>query len=174
MIRWLPLLLLAACSTRAAASARVVVSPEVAADAVQALGLWTEATGGEFAPEVAVSDSCADADWCITQVDRMTTSDCPDSTVPNLADRAAPRACNWREPGGLNWIVLNSSGTRPEERVGTIAHEAGHRLGLAHLPGTGDLMDPDRPAAVRAAPCVSADDVAEAGFSGPGTCLGAP
>jgi len=170
--RWLPLLLLAACAAPTHESpAHLTVSPEVAEDAVAALALWTAATDGAFAPEVTVSDDCTGADWCITSVDSMTAADCPDPTVPGGTDRrVAPRACNWREQG-MNFIRLNASGTRPEERTGTLAHEVGHRLGLAHLPGTGDLMDPDRPHEARVAPCVSAEDVTAAGFSGPGTCL---
>lgn len=170
MVRFLSLLLLAACAASEPAPVRIVVAPDVAQDAIAALDLWTAATGGQFAPEVVVSDDCAGADWCITQVDAMTTGDCPDATVANLADRKAPRACNWRDDSGLNHIVLNAGGTRPEERVGSFAHEAGHRLGLAHQPGTGDLMDPDRSHQARLAPCISAEDVSGAGFSGPGTC----
>lgn len=172
-----PLLLLAACAAPTeSAPPRIVVAPEVAEDAVAALDLWTAATAGAFAPEVTVSDDCTGADWCITAVASMTVDDCPDATVPGLQDRAPPRACNWRDPGtaqkpqGLHQIRINASGVRPEERVSTLAHEAGHRLGLAHLVGTGDLMDPDRPKASRLAPCVSALDTEGAGMPGPGAC----
>lgn len=166
----LPLLLLAACSASSEpAPVRIVVAPAVAEDAVAALQLWTDATAGAFAPEVTVSDDCTGADWCITQVDAMSAADCPDATVPNLADRQAPRACNWRT-AGVDYIRINASGVRPEERVGTLAHEAGHRLGLAHQVGTGDLMDPDRPHEARVAPCVSALDADGAGMPGPGAC----
>lgn len=143
----------------------------MAQDAVAALDLWTAATAGEFAPEVTVSEDCTGADWCITAVDAISVADCPDPTVPNNAARSGARACSWRTDAGVSHIVLALT-TAPEERVSSLAHEAGHRLGLAHLVGTGDLMDPDRPHEARRAPCVSTEDVAGAGFAGPGTCGG--
>lgn len=150
---------------------RVVVAPDVAADAVAALELWTAATDGEFNSEVTVSGDCTGAELCVTQVDSMEYIECLGEAGAGAAIGRKPiRACSWRDPDGLHRIVLNAGGTLPEERVSTFAHEVGHRLGLPHMPGTGDLMDPARTRQSRVAPCVSAEDVAAAAFRGPGAC----
>lgn len=194
--RWLALLLLAACAAEpggavpaegavvplqaepvpvqaepAPAQLRIaIIGDELASDAVEAIDLWSRATRGAFAPVVTVSDTCAGSNWCIYGVDQIPDEECADPTTNNIRRVAGgPRACSWGEQGQFQ-IELSRSTLAPEERVSAIAHEAGHGFWLVHKPGTGDLMDPDRPAAVRAAPCVSAEDVAEAGFVGPGTC----
>lgn len=190
MLRWLPPLLLAACSASAEPTATAqggaelqpqtdpsptalriaIVGPELAPNALEAIDLWSRATDGEFSPVVMVSDTCTGSDWCIYMVEEIRDEDCFDPTTNNVRRVTGPRACSWSDHG-LFQIELSRSALAPEESVSTIAHEMGHGFWLTHKPGTGDLMDPDRPEAVRMAPCVSAADVAEAGFAGPGACV---
>lgn len=170
MARWIPLLLLAACSAAEPAPVRVTaapeaavnasasparetfaVEPELAEPALAALELWTEASGGEYAPELIVGTV-------------------PGATRIELVDFGTDdvHAGGWSRSSDTIQISLRVT---PEKLVSTIAHEIGHREGLVHEVGTGGLMDPDRPATARLHPCVSAKDVASLGFSGPGSCL---
>jgi hypothetical protein len=176
----LMLALLAACAAPTdTAPMRLLVAPELADDTLAAVALWSDATAGAYAPEVVITADCplaADGlpsvhgDFCVMAADAITEAECPEPDAAGQ-DRAAPRACTQRRIGGWSSrTTISRSGTLPAERVSTIAHELGHTLGLAHLLGTGDLMDIDRAPAARRAPCVSERDTELAGMPGPGAC----
>lgn len=127
------------------------VDPEIAEPALAAIELWTEASGGAYAPEIIVGTA-------------------PGATRIEFADFGGDdvHAGGWSR--SADTIQISLLVTR-EKLVSTIAHEIGHREGLEHEVGTGGLMDPDRPTPARLHPCVSAQDVSRLGFSGPGACL---
>lgn len=131
----------------------VVVDAELADAVSQALALWTEATGGRYAPRLVIGDDSTAAAVRIRLVGDL---DC---------DGVYAWAC-WARRSGVLEISRNAA---PDMVVSSIAHEIGHTLGLEH--GCDGLMSLDRSNAERRAPCVSAGNVAAAGFAGPGACL---
>ncbi len=136
-----PQMLQDASEAEAAASDRL--DPQLRLAAEQAIQLWNDAAGGREIPLPARIE---------------------------LVDFGADT-----EHGG-GWVasrdtIVISTLVPQEQLVSVIAHELGHSLGLEHAPGTGELMDPDRPHAVRLLPCVSAADVAAAGLVGSGACF---
>lgn len=134
----------------------IAVDAEIATEALEAVELWSEATGGAYAPEVIIGDA-PDATLTLRLVPAVV--DCTERTDPWGCYRARSHA-------------LELSAKVPAElRVSTLAHEIGHSLGLGHTTEPTDLMNPDRSAFRRGCPCVLADNVEAAGFEGPGACL---
>lgn len=168
----LVLVVLAGCAAPAADSApRLVVSPELAEPAIEAIELWERATGGQYAPEVVISNECVERDgtWCFVCTEKLA----------GCGDAAAPYGCTTE----AEWVVfslmgnplprgttqLDTVGTPRAWWVSTLAHEIGHQLHVEHAPGT--LMDPARGEAERIRPCVDVATLEAAGFSGEGACF---
>jgi matrixin len=134
----------------------IAVDAAIATEALEAVELWTAATGGAYAPEVIIGDA-SDATLTLRLVPAVV--DCTERTDPWGCYRPKLHA-------------LEISAKVPADlRVSTLAHEIGHSLGLAHTTEPTDLMNPDRSAFRRGCPCVLTDNVEAAGFEGPGACL---
>ncbi len=147
---------------------RVLVSTELAEDALEAGNNWTAATKDlrrPYAPTFAVTDDvdaeASGADWTVVAVDHV--SDCASESDPE------PRGCTIGGPTVIRErrgpLVFESTVESPVKRieirrglgwesVSTIMHEFGHALDLEHLPA--GLMNPDRSHAERVNPLVDA------------------
>lgn len=154
------LFLLAACAgeTESApvadtASHVFVVDAELADVASQAVELWTDASGGEFAPVLVTGEAQG------IQI----------RLVDAVADCGAVDLYGCWKPGSQ--VIEISRALAPELRASTLAHEIGHHLGLTHITDSDDLMNPHRSNFRRLAPCVLPTNLEAAGFTGPGACL---
>lgn len=142
---------------------RFAATPEIAEDVLSAVDLWRTASAGGYAPEVIVSEDCsAEMDRCISLVPEIT--DCPDAPEDKLI-----LGCTYFHETRR---IAVARAAAPDTRVAVLAHELGHTLSLPHtMDPIEDLMSSGRSHETRVHPCVSAQDVALAGFAGPGACL---
>lgn len=138
---------------------RVVLTPEVAED-IAAVDLWRKASLDQYDPEVVISDTCSAGDVCVSMADEI--GDCNDAR--------GSRGCTHHEVDRQRIVIARI--VPVDERVFTLAHELGHAMGLHHS-ATG-IMRSGLPRDARLNPCVTADDVAKAGLTGPGACFEAP
>jgi hypothetical protein len=129
------------------------VDPELAEAALAAIDLWTEASGGAYAPRLVVGD--APGATRIVLVSGM-IADCG-GEESSACMRHSER------------LIELSTSVPADMRASAIAHEIGHNLGLEHT--AEGLMDPSRSNYRRRSPCVLAADVQAAGLDGPGACL---
>lgn len=171
MLRYLLLAgLVVGCAAPVQRAPRLVVSPSIAEPALAAVELWERASGGEYSPEVVVSEECDEGPgtWCIVGTVQLA----------GCGDAVDPYGCTH----GASWVVfdlvgagafgvseISTGSTPPAWLVSTVAHEIGHQLGAEHAAGT--LMDPLRSEGVRARPCVDALTLAAAGLGGVGACV---
>lgn len=132
----------------------ITVDADLADVASQAVQLWTDATGGAFAPELRIT---TDAVPGALQIRLVPVSDC--------GGRIDSWGC-WREHARVIEVAVAAP---VDVRVSSIAHEIGHTLGLVHEDA--GLMWNERSTEERLHPCVSAENVQDAGFDGPGACL---
>jgi hypothetical protein len=137
----------------------LAVDAELASEGVAAADLWTEATGGMFAPEVVIGD-VPGAAFRIELVD----------TIPSCGEATEHlTGCTDFSRG-----VIQVSRTNPvERRTATVLHELGHALGLQDA--REGLMNPRRGQAEREHPCVDATTLEtlkiNVGMSGSEVCL---
>lgn len=141
---------------------RLAVAPVLAENVLDAVALWREATAGAYDPAVVVSDECGGADRCILEVPEIT--DCP-----LQPEGKKLFGCTYPRTDGR---IVVAADVEQDIRVSVMAHEFGHTLFLPHTADPADdLMNPYRSHDTRVHPCISTEDVALAGFQGPGACL---
>lgn len=114
------------------------IDPDVADLALSAVTLWSDATGGLYAPTVHLG--CLDTDTlCLRETDGM---------IDACGESGTFRGCYSGDEIELSEAMAY------DQKTGTIAHELGHALGLEHQ--ASGLMNPTRPVAERHLPCVDA------------------
>lgn len=116
----------------------VGVDAEIAEPALVALELWSDATGGAFAPDTHIGCDGSE-DLCIRAVEGRVAKCDGDTDV---------RACTRNH---LGRIELGTA-VPVDQRVSTLAHELGHYLDLQHTEA--GLMNPTRPESERRAACI--------------------
>lgn len=126
----------------------IQIDPRLAEEAVAAVGLWTDATAGEYAPELVVGDAPG-ARLRIELVD-VTTGACEEQALPGHGI--------WGCFDGDAGVIQISRDAPADVRVSIIAHELGHSLGLGHRQA--GLMYSWRSPEELLHPCVDADTLA--------------
>jgi hypothetical protein len=135
----------------------------LADDAIAAVDLWSDATAGQYAPELVVGDAPG-ARFRIELVD-VTTGACEEQALPGHGI--------WGCFDGDARVIQISRDAPADMRVSIIAHELGHSLGLAHR--AEGLMNSWRSPAEFLHPCVDLDTLvglkANTGIVGNVACL---
>lgn len=104
----------------------ITVEETIANDAVMAVDLLHDATGGYYNPTLTIGE-CDSKALCIREV----------SAVAECAGELEPWGC--MRPSG---VIDIWAGLHPEFKASVILHELGHTLGLTHEAGS--VMNPER------------------------------